>query len=270
HDGVRARPLDDGPSLGKRAERQDDVVELAIHHDGVNEPEGAMAECPRERTDDAKTQTLPQPDGASVGAHDEVELHRLIALAPRLAKTMRAQVVADAAASRGRMDHEGRVGDVSAKPAPVLDQLVHADAGAVEDGHAGSDALAEPVPEGLIARSVRQERVRVAAGDHDLKDVPDGIRITRRGRPDHRRLLYRYHARSSLLFGASASGKNVVLECNRACLLVDPMPLQFEPGAFGWRRQQRNPAAEENRDHSEAHLVDQASSEEAAKQLPAA
>src|SRR6476661_8667533 len=86
-----------------------------------------------------------------------------------------------------------------------------------------------------------------------------------------RRLLYRDSAerRSALLLRPGASRKNVVLQADGARLLIDPVGLQFEPGAIGRRRQQRDPAAEQDRDHREADLVDQAGGEQASEQLPA-
>src|SRR4029450_13129475 len=76
--------------------------------------------------------------------------------------------------------------------------------------------------------------------------------------------------RSALRSGPVTPRENVVLESNRSRLLVDPVPLQFELRAIGRRWQQRNPAAEQNRDHREAHFVNQARGEETSEQLPAA
>src|SRR5690606_24308229 len=77
-DAVRHRPRGADRVLPRR-DRCDAGLELAVHHQRIDEAELRMAEAAGDSAHFGKTHRLPQPDRACVGADDEVELHALVA-----------------------------------------------------------------------------------------------------------------------------------------------------------------------------------------------
>ena len=93
--------------------------------------ERAMPERLWQCPDDLEAKLLPQVDGGSVGADDEVELHRAVAGLSCLLEAMLTHGAAGAFALHRGIDHERRVGDVRTQSAVIRDQLVHPDDAAV-------------------------------------------------------------------------------------------------------------------------------------------
>ena len=52
-------------------------IKVLEHHIGIHITEPCVMECARQRAHNHKTQLLPQPHGALVGTHHQIELHGL-------------------------------------------------------------------------------------------------------------------------------------------------------------------------------------------------
>ena len=84
-----------------------------------------------------KAERLPEPDGAFIGAHDEIELHG--AIAPRLGvfERVQAHLSCNAAARGMGMRHIATIADVCAAARLVGPQVIGAEYGLLRLGDKG-------------------------------------------------------------------------------------------------------------------------------------
>lgn len=55
------------------------LLQIFVHHEGVDVSLCGMLDCVGERTGDVKALLFPEVNGCSVGGDDEVVLHRAVA-----------------------------------------------------------------------------------------------------------------------------------------------------------------------------------------------
>src|SRR5258708_23123062 len=144
-----------------------------------------MMERAGKPADNLESEAMPERDGAFVGAHHKIRLHRLEAALAGTIEGMRTHRARYTPAGGPGSSYVAAVGDVRTAPLLVRLQEIGAENAGVlfrdEDFVLGS----EPIVEGFLARHVSGQCVGFAGTNGGLQNRPNGVTVgERRGGAD--------------------------------------------------------------------------------------
>src|SRR6266700_5876853 len=136
-----------------------------------------MSKGARQRADDLHSEILPKFHRRFVGRDDKVELHRAEAKPARLLQAMLAHRPADPLPARVFPNDECSISDMRTAVRLVRMQSVTTNNFVFPFSDTNVRIVFEPVSQRIHARNVWINRIRLARGDHFLKNLPDSIAI---------------------------------------------------------------------------------------------
>jgi len=157
-----------------------------VHHEGIDEAQPRVFERRREPPDNLESVGLPRLDGALVGAHHEIELHREKAARPGVFERVFEHGAADARSLGIRRCHVAAVGHVSAAAHLVRLEKVGAENPLRFFSDEDVMAFALPVFQRIAPAHVSREGIGLSCADHRLQDGPDRVAIVGSRASNHR------------------------------------------------------------------------------------
>lgn len=153
------------------------TLELAVHHESVDEAELWMEEGAGQAADNGEAEALPEVKGRLVGADNKIELHGAKAAGFRVFERVAAHGTGDAAADSPGRGHVAAVGHVRAGALLVGVEEVGAENFLVVFGDEDMVARSVPVSESLLASEVARQGVGFAGANGGFENFPDSIVI---------------------------------------------------------------------------------------------
>src|ERR1700694_2732034 len=140
-----------------------------------------MLEGSRKTADDFKSEILPKPDGALVGADDKIELHGTESASFSVVERMHTHRTRHASAGGAKGGHVAAIGYVRASSLLIGVQEIGPDHFLVFFGNEYFIAGGEPVGESLLPRHLAGQCVSCPGTDGGLDDFPDRIGVAAAG-----------------------------------------------------------------------------------------
>jgi DnaJ-like protein len=148
-----------------------------VHDEGIDESECRVFESGRQPSDNVEAVRLPGPNRATIGAHDEVELHREKRSCPRASDRVFEHRAPDPFTLRCRGRHVATVGDMAPATSLVRAKKVGAENTSLIFCDEHFVAFAVPICECLVPTDVSRQGIGLSCAEHRLQNGPNPVSV---------------------------------------------------------------------------------------------